>query len=143
MAYPQIYAVKVNKPTMAKTSGEQDDGAEGVNQHKIMEGAHNDGDATRTTANNITDNCAGSEEGHMMHAPEERTDRHPAYEEPTGDTAGAQSSLPTSYSDDAVTSTWSLDSDGRPVSMPHSWHPSSSSSAPPAAAPSCCRSALS
>ncbi|KAL3827551.1 hypothetical protein ACHAXA_002048 [Cyclostephanos tholiformis] len=26
--------------------------------------------------------------------------------------------------DDEVTATWSLDSDGRPVSMPHSWHPS-------------------
>ncbi|KAL3762194.1 hypothetical protein ACHAW5_002782 [Stephanodiscus triporus] len=26
--------------------------------------------------------------------------------------------------DDVVTATWSLDSDGRPVSIPHSWHPS-------------------
>ena len=28
------------------------------------------------------------------------------------------------HEDDVVTATWSLDSDGRPVSMPHSWHPS-------------------
>jgi hypothetical protein len=28
--------------------------------------------------------------------------------------------------DDDVTATWSLDSDGRPVSMPHSWHPAPS-----------------